>query len=97
MIRRYFKTSFSKKTHYKELEGWIKTELLPTNYLAEEEIKNLAIDYLKERGIESFKEKTMARIILHATNALENDLFEKLRNSLSAVDEHSRTGQYYYP
>ncbi|AEW52317.1 hypothetical protein BWO97_04470 [Legionella pneumophila subsp. pneumophila ATCC 43290] len=30
-IRKYFKPSFSKKKHYKELEGWIKNELLPTN------------------------------------------------------------------
>ncbi len=38
--------------------------LLPNHHLADEEIKNQALQYLKERGIESFKEKTMARIIL---------------------------------
>lgn len=92
LIRKYFKTSFSKKTHYKELEGWIKNELLPTNYLTEEEIKNLAVHYLKERGIESFKEKTMARIILDATNAFENELFEKLKNTLSPEDEGQLNG-----
>lgn len=59
LIRKYFKTSFSKKAHYKELEGWIKNKILPTNHITEEEIEALAIHYLKERGIESFKEKTM--------------------------------------
>lgn len=92
LIRKYFKTSFSKKSHYKELEEWIKNELLPTNYLAEEEIKRLATQYLKERGIESFKEKTMMRIILDATNAFETKLFEQLKNTLSAVDEAKLNG-----
>lgn len=92
LIRKYFKTSFSKKSHYKELEGWIKNGLLPTNYLAEEELKSLAIQYLKERGIESFKEKTMMRIILDATNAFETELFEQLKNTLSTVDEAKLNG-----
>ena len=92
LIRQYFKTSFSKKTHYKELEIWIRDVLLPTHYLADEEIKNQALQYLKERGIESFKEKTMARIILDATNAFESSLFEKLQNSLSIEDEAQLNG-----
>lgn len=29
LIRKYFNTSFSKKTHYKELEVWIKTNYYP--------------------------------------------------------------------
>ncbi|KTD53859.1 Tn3 family transposase [Legionella sp. PATHC038] len=92
LIRKYFKTSFSKKTHYKELEAWIKSELLPAHYLSDEEIKNQAIQYLKEKGIETFKEKTMARVIVDATNAFENDLFEKLKNSLSTTDEAQLNG-----
>ncbi|MFT4060623.1 MAG: Tn3 family transposase [Legionella sp.] len=92
LIRRYFKTSFSKKTHYKELEAWIKDELLPNHHLADEEIKNRAIQYLKEKGIESFKEKTMARVILDATNAFENELFEKLKNTLSTENEAQLNG-----
>lgn len=44
---------------------------------------NQAMQYLKERGIESFKEKTMTRIILDATNAFESRLFENLQTSLS--------------
>ena len=54
--------------------------------------KNLAIHYLKERGIESFKEKTMARIILDATNAFENELFEELKSTLSPEDEAQLNG-----
>lgn len=92
LIRQYFKTSFSKKTHYKELEIWIKDVLLPTHHLADEEINNQAMQYLKERGIESFKEKTMTRIILDATNAFESRLFENLHNSLSTEDESQLNG-----
>lgn len=92
LIRQYFKTSFSKKTHYKELEVWIKNVLLSTHHLADEEINNQAMQYLKERGIESFKEKTMARIILDATNAFESRLFEDLQNSLSTEDEAQLNG-----
>lgn len=69
-----------------------KNELLPNHYLADEEIKNQAIQYLKERGIELFKEKTMARIILDASNAFENELFEKLKNTLSPEDEAQLNG-----
>ena len=92
LIRQYFKTSFSKKTHYKELEIWIKDVLLPTHHLADQEIKNQAILYLKEKSIESFKEKTMARIILDATNAFECRLFENLQTSLSTEDEAQLNG-----
>ena len=92
LIRKYFKTSFSKKAHYKELEMWIKDALLPSHHLAEEEIKNQALQYLKEKGIESFKEKTMVRVILDATNAFENGLFEKLHNNLSTEDEAQLNG-----
>lgn len=92
LIRKYFKTSFSKKTHYKELEVWIKDVLLPANHLAEEEIKNQALQYLKEKDIESFKEKTMVRVILDATNAFEHGLFEKLYNHLSTEDESQLNG-----
>ncbi|KTC69026.1 Tn3 transposase DDE domain protein [Legionella birminghamensis] len=92
LIRKYFKTSFSKKTHYKELEIWIRDVLLPNHHLADDEIKNQALQYLKDRGIESFKEKTMTRIILDASNAFENCLFEKLQNSLSTEDEAQLNG-----
>lgn len=92
LIRKYLKTSFSKKTHYKELETWIKDELLPTHYLSDEEIKNQSVQYLKERGIELFQEKTITRIILDGTNAFENGLFEKLKNTLSPEDEAQLNG-----
>ncbi|HDV5690335.1 TPA: Tn3 family transposase [Legionella pneumophila] len=92
LIRKYFKTSFSKKTHYKELGIWISDVLLPDHHLADEEIKIQALQYLKDRGIESFKEKTMKRIILDATNVFENRLFEKLQNSLSTEDEAQLNG-----
>lgn len=92
LIRKYFKTSFSKKAHYKALEEWIKNELLPTHYVDDEQLKTRAIRYLKERGIESFKEKTMERLLLNATNAFENELFKKLKNTLSLENEAQLNG-----
>lgn len=92
VIRKYFKTSFSRKAHYKELELWITNELLPTHYLAYEEIRQEAIQYLKAKGIESFKEKTMERVVLDAMNAFEHKLFEKLKNTLSSEDEAQLNG-----
>lgn len=41
LIRQYFKTSFSKKAHYKELEVWIKDVLLPTPHLTDEDKRAL--------------------------------------------------------
>lgn len=92
LIRKYLKTSFSRKTHYKDLEIWIKDELLPTHYLDHADIRNYAIQYLRERGIESFKEKTMDRVILDATNAFENQSFEKFKETLSPEDEAQLNG-----
>lgn len=92
LIRKYFKTTFSKKAHYKELEKWMSGEILPTQYLTSDALKTLAIEYLRKKGIESFKEKTMNRIILDATNAFESDLFNNLTNALSGEDEARLNG-----
>ena len=91
-IRKYFKTSFSTKEHYKELTLWIRCQVLPTQFLSKEEIKSLITQRLKKLSIEPLKEKTMDRIIVNAMNAYEADLFLSLKNSLSSEAEAQLNG-----
>jgi TnpA family transposase len=83
IIREYFKTSYTQKKHYSELKKWIIHTLLPGKHLTEEQIKDFSTDFLKTRGIENFKKKTISRVIKSAIKDYESGLFSTLREALS--------------
>ena len=92
LIREFFKTSFSRKEHYHQLEQWIQTELLSIKFLSTDEIRDLACAYLKNHNIEPFKEKTLDRIINRSINKYETTLFNNILKSITSQDEARLNG-----
>ncbi|WP_150469100.1 Tn3 family transposase, partial [Cysteiniphilum sp. SYW-8] len=92
-IRHFFARTFSKKSDYSQLSEWISTELLTAQFLAHDDIKAQAFDYLKSKGIEPFKDKTMDRVITDAVNDYESNLFHQIHTSLSA-EQYSQMVKY---
>ena len=83
VIRNFFKTSFSKSEHYQSLQSWIKETLLPNTFLTKDKIHERAYSYLKEIGVESFKDKTITRIINAAVYDYEVEFNQRIYKSLS--------------
>lgn len=92
IIREYLRTSHSTKEHYTELKKWITNSLLSNKNLTEDQIKLLSVSYLKTRGIEPFKKKTMRRVIRSAIKNYEAEVFSNLRKILSDSQEAMLNG-----
>ncbi|MEY8717388.1 Tn3 family transposase, partial [Francisella philomiragia] len=82
-IRSFFKSSYSKKSHYDELAKFISKFVLPTKEFNNSELQAIAKEYLKDKKIDSFKDKTLQRVIKDAINDYEKSLFENINNELS--------------
>lgn len=82
LIRKHLNISFSKKKHYQEVKEWIISVILPSKFLSHDEVKVLAVNYIKELGIEKFKDKTINRIIHEAFNTYERRLFQQLKTNI---------------
>lgn len=83
-IRSFFKSSYSKKSHYDELAKFLSKFVLPTKELNNSELQAIAKEYLKDKKIDNFKDKTLQRVIKDAINDYEKSLFfENINNELS--------------
>jgi TnpA family transposase len=91
-IRHFFARTFSKKSDYSQLSEWISTKLLTAQFLSHDDIKIQALDYLKSKGVEPFKNKTMDRVICDAVNTYENTFFHQIHTSLSTEQDARLNG-----
>ncbi|WP_150466057.1 Tn3 family transposase [Francisella sp. SYW-2] len=82
-IRSFFKSSYSKKSHYDELAKFLSKFVLPIKELNNSELQAIAKEYLKDKKIDSFKDKILQRVIKDAINDYEKSLFENINNELS--------------
>ena len=68
IIRNYFKTSYSKKSHYVELTLFLTDNVLPYKDLKYNDLIALAKSYLKEIKVENFTDKKLTIVINDAIN-----------------------------
>ena len=91
-IRSFFKSSYSKKLHYDELAKFLSKFVLPTKELNNSELQAISKEYLKDKRIDSFKDKTLQRVIKDAINDYEKSLFEAINNDLTDEQKANLNG-----